>query len=32
MVFVMVAAAAAFFFVADRIMLFAVTIILGIGG
>jgi preprotein translocase subunit SecE len=32
MVFIMVAVAAAFFFVADRIMLFAVTLVLGIGG
>jgi preprotein translocase subunit SecE len=32
MVFVMVAVAAVFFFVADRIMLFAVTLVLGIGG
>ena len=32
MVFVMVAVAAAFFFVADRIMLFVVTLVLGIGG
>jgi preprotein translocase subunit SecE len=32
MVFVMVAVAAVFFFVADRIMLFAVTVVLGIGG
>jgi len=32
MVFVMVAVAAAFFFVADRLMLFVVTLVLGIGG
>jgi len=32
MVFIMVAVAAVFFFVADRIMLFAVTLVLGIGG
>ena len=32
MVFIMVAVAAVFFFVADRIMLFAVTVVLGIGG
>ena len=32
MVFIMVAVAAVFFFVADRIMLFAVTLVLGISG
>jgi preprotein translocase subunit SecE len=32
MVFVMVAIAAVFFFVADRLMYFVVTAVLGIGG